>query len=209
MRRSTYMNNEIIRGQRAKIIPNMDFLRDSKILDEVIEPYINKNHNTDFEDNDRIVYVSSAYYKHKKREYLGLYRAKTPYGKWVYGCLIVAGEYCCILESEDKVHSMDYPYLDHEIGTFDGKATPVLFETIGQFIGLYDNKCTEEYIKGQPIFEGDFVNVWWSDKTGEPHCCENYLIDDIRTTSVNGWLEFANKLEVVGNIHDNPDLLNN
>ena len=58
--------------------------------------------------------------------------------EWVYGSLILAGSYCCILESEENVHPVDYPYLDDYLGTIDGKATPVDPKTIGRLI---DRAC--------------------------------------------------------------------
>ena len=36
-------------------------------------------------------------------------------GEFAYGSLIQAGTYCCILESEEDAHPMDYPYLDHHL----------------------------------------------------------------------------------------------
>lgn len=60
-----------------------------------------------------------------------LFRGKKHDGTWAYGSLIHAGTYCCILEAEENVHPMNYPYLDDDIGTFDGKATPVNPETVG------------------------------------------------------------------------------
>lgn len=79
-----------------------------------------------------------------------LFRGKTPYGRWVYGSLIHAGDYCCILENEGHVHPIDWPYLDGDLGTFDGKATPIIPETIGQFTDLLD-------ANGKKIFEGDIL----------------------------------------------------
>lgn len=54
-----------------------------------------------------------------------IFKGKTRGGKWVYGSLIQAENFCCILESEEDVHPMDYPYLDGDLGIIDGKATPV------------------------------------------------------------------------------------
>ena len=71
-------------------------------------------------------------------------------GEFAYGSLIQAGTYCCILESEEDAHPMDYLYLDDDLGTIDGKATPVIRETVGQFTGMADKNSRK-------IFEGDIV----------------------------------------------------
>lgn len=73
-------------------------------------------------------------------------------------------------------------------------------ETICEYTGL-NNKNSRK------IFENDILNVTYSDQVGECHHAENYLLDDLRNTSVIGWLDYANELEIVGNIFDNPELL--
>ena len=73
-------------------------------------------------------------------------------------------------------------------------------ETICQYTGLKDKF-------GKKVFEGDILNVIYSDQQGECHYAENYLLDDLRTTSVIGWLDYANELEIVGNKFDNPELI--
>ena len=129
-----------------------------------------------------------------------LFRGKTELGKWVYGSLIHAGDYCSILEREEDVHPMDYPFLDQEIGWIDGKATPIKLETIGQFTGLVDKN-------GAKIFEGDIVRL--DDSMNTDH--KNFEV-------IFGYGQFyigINKpivyvrysCEVVGNIYDNLELL--
>lgn len=135
-----------------------------------------------------------------------LFRGKTESGEWVYGSLISAGSYCCILESEENVHPMDYPYRDRELGTIDGKATPVIPETVGQFTGLLDKD-------GKKIFEGDYVFINNSETFAlitftDPEKESQYatLSWDCRILGHPFYLHRLennpDKYKVIGNIHD-------
>lgn len=72
--------------------------------------------------------------------------------------------------------------------------------TICQCTGLRD-------ANGDLIWENDIVNVIYTDKKGECHYAQNYVLTDLRTSSIIGWLDYANELEIVGNKFDNPELL--
>ena len=119
-----------------------------------------------------------------------LFRGKTRTGKWVYG---------------DLIHYVDKPVIK-EVGEYW-----VISETVGQYTGLTDKN-------GKRIFEGDIVKhfnnsddefdigVIYFDKTflewrrttnGNFHkgCVDTYKINTTCT------------YEVIGNIHDNPELL--
>ena len=166
------------------------------------------------------------------RDYI--FRGKTESGGWVYGSLIHAGKYCCILESEADVHPMDYPYLDNDLGTFDGYATPVIPETVGQFTGLLDKN-------GNRIFEGDILQTrryetyteelkgyYGYDVDGYPQKIPGYTgsmiihnqrtndnyhavvcFDLVRGFYINGASVRIDAIcnTVIGNVHDNPELL--
>ena len=140
-----------------------------------------------------------------------LFRGKHPNGEWVEGSLIAVKDFTAILECESDRY--EYPYLDNDLGTIDGYAIPVIPETVGQYTGLTDKN-------GKKIFEGDIVDMgdnWWdafgpaghdSQKTivhwSEEHCgfdpFANYDCDC-------GVYIQAKRCTVIGNIHDNPELL--
>jgi len=74
-------------------------------------------------------------------------------------------------------------------------------ETVGQFTGLLD-------MNGKKIFEGDIFSL------GDPNIL--YIVQwhdtgfsgkQIRSTSYVGLSYWRDRIEIVGNIHDNPELL--
>lgn len=136
-----------------------------------------------------------------------LFRGKrTDNGEWVYGCLIFAPNYNCILQDEEKVHPMDFPYLNGELGVIDGTVTPVDPETVGQYTGLTDKN-------GKKIFEGDILKSYEYDDVFfiKYFDTDNYpafdCVPDVPLCECNGLAFLVNEegCEVVGNIYDNPE----
>lgn len=125
---------------------------------------------------------------------------KTHSHEWAEGSLITADNFTAILEAEDKVHPMDYPYLDGDLGTIDGKATPVEPETIGQFTGLIDKN-------GRKVFEGDMVVSY--DLFGSVDACGVVNWNDLFCAwHIGKNSMYGNRIatyEVIGNIHDSPE----
>ena len=161
------------------------------------------------------------------REYL--FRGKrVDNGEWVEGSLIHQGDFCCILQDEEQVHSMDFPYLSPEFGVIDGRVTPVIPESVGEWTGIYD-------INKRKIFENDIVRT--QPFTDRPYSSRakskqhigvvEYCMPELRGDHFkqrvydarwrvnvkdygkyvcSNWSDFFN-CEVIGNVFDNADLL--
>lgn len=124
-----------------------------------------------------------------------LFRGKRTDGKWVYGYLSKSRHMSerpailkpCIDYEEDGVMYIDY----------------VMSETVGQYTGLKDKN-------GKKIFTGDIVTGAW-DKKLTVYFDSDYL--QIRAKEIGSSLTNSldyygiDKIEVIGNIHDNPELL--
>ncbi|MGN0595022.1 MAG: YopX family protein [Hominimerdicola sp.] len=109
-------------------------------------------------------------------------------GKWVYG-----GVYC---QKSDEVKE-EAIYIIGGSLNYVGNAYEVIPETVGQYTGLTDKN-------GKKIFEGDIIKAeqWYN--------CGCYPHTEIRTFAVKipdiYQIDIVSA-EVIGNIHDNPELL--
>lgn len=130
-----------------------------------------------------------------------LFRGKTvgDNGKFVYGNLIHVDDYCCILERKEDLHPMDEPYLDGEIGWIDGKATPVIPETVGQSTGVYDKNA-------RLIFDGDIVRAMMD--WGPGGMLESTVDIGFKIFEGYRWNYFVlDTIEIIGNVYENPELV--
>ena len=127
-----------------------------------------------------------------------LFRGKTDKGKWVKGVPFFEEERCYIIEEL---------FICDEYDCTGAVNSMVIPETVGQYIGLTDKN-------GKKVFEGDIV------RCGEWNGSRKYLVE--MDEDRRGWYPFAcgdgcgccesetespKNSEIIGNIHDNPDLL--
>lgn len=130
-----------------------------------------------------------------------LFRAKrTDNGKWVYGSLLI--------QTGERINKDELTPDEYRILGCRGENYLVNPKTVGQYTGLTDKNGTK-------IFEGDILSghldelfpedesrypVVWHDY-GWHIKCGNKSFDTLE----QWWV--AKFLEVIGNIHDNPELL--
>ena len=93
----------------------------------------------------------------------------------------------------------------HEIGSYDAEINierltfDVIPETVGQYTGLTDKNGTK-------IFEGDIVDYISSDVIGNPKT-GTIIVEDMTDYDTMIYLNHSDELQIIGNIHDNPELL--
>lgn len=116
-------------------------------------------------------------------------------GEWVYGVPVIAKD---DIADKDIIVMVDNP---NEIVPMEGLALfeKVDPETVGQYTGLTDKN-------GKKIFEGDIIF--------DPELKENHIVmfDEGGFCTEEMFLQFylcfdEMEVEVIGNIHDNPELL--
>ena len=104
---------------------------------------------------------------------------------WVYGGIFPQnkdGDFAIIYQQEPEIRKFT-----------------VYAETVGQFTGLTDNN-------GVRIFEGDIVDYISSDVIGNPKT-GTIIVEDMTDYDTMIYLNHSEELQIIGNIHDNPELL--
>lgn len=110
-------------------------------------------------------------------------------GEWVEGSLVIWKDGSCSIE----------------IGNFEAAVDP---STVGQYTGMTDKN-------GKRIFEGDVVKAEYKGNNKGLDGVGEVVFKECKFALVWGWhkeivclTHFDNvEFEVIGNIHDNPDLL--
>lgn len=135
-----------------------------------------------------------------------------PTGEWVYGYLLnFTGDDgnmgCYIFED----HSSDFYSIPEMLIEVD-------YKTVGQYTGLEDQNQVEIYQGDIIVSRDDDYTITWKDEKGTEHlnsdCGTGYIdfyhglwyVNDEIQNALFDINEYRN-LEVVGNIHSNPDLL--
>lgn len=122
-------------------------------------------------------------------------------GEWVTGTPFIAAD-CCKMIHAVAVH----PDFVDEGNVYYSEGFPVDPETVGQFTGLTDKN-------GKRIFEGDIVRdgylfgkvVFATAQDGFDGMA-GFMVDDI-DDGLQNYNGFWHEVKVIGNIHDNPELL--
>jgi uncharacterized phage protein (TIGR01671 family) len=138
-----------------------------------------------------------------------LFRGKKKDGEWVEGDLLHWNKFYCIVEWDAKVEDINVANMR------------VIPETVGQYTGLNDKN-------GKKIFEGDILKLWQEKinkedevlrvrvEFGNPNHLYNWGFQIVPigkfryNKDILCWVETEDDIafcEVIGNIHDNPELL--
>ena len=123
-----------------------------------------------------------------------LFRGKrTDNGEWIEGAY--SPFHLNFGEREEKPHII----IISDDEDIDGLWCEVIPETVGQFTGLTDKN-------GVKIFEGDIVDYISSDVIGNPKT-GTIIVEDMTDYDTMIYLNHSDELQIIGNIHDNPEIL--
>ena len=122
------------------------------------------------------------------------FRGKALSGKWVYGGYIQSEEVICPKNASIKVFV--YPKTVDQYTGLKDKNGVKIFE--GDIVLLHPESTCEIY----EDYEAEVVKVKWKDSYAALMLCPPHVGDDMLFCDVD-----RSAIEVIGNIHDNPKLL--
>lgn len=137
------------------------------------------------------------------------YRGKTKNGEWLYGDLLQVANEVFIAPSDGDWFDF-IPWSRNNVFHLPAAKYAVIPETVGQFTGLYDKD-------GREIYEGDIIVS--QDYSHARHYVR-YIDDETMFVAMiigsslmeycairQSWIDKYDK-KIIGNIYDNPELLN-
>lgn len=127
------------------------------------------------------------------------FRGKTPFGEWRFGTVVIDNRKC------------GGYFIVGDKGLDCGINKEVLPETVGQFTGLTDKNGTE-------IYEGDILSsngklIGYVTGGVRGYCYDVNYITPLENGETSWPLyaivttDYPDKIEIAGNIYDNPELL--
>jgi uncharacterized phage protein (TIGR01671 family) len=156
-----------------------------------------------------------GFHKNENGSCVALIDDKPVRGEWVYGnpvewrneqkdVSIVCHPFGCCIDANGNLIMVETPFV-----------CKVIPDTVGQYTGLKDCKRTEEYPEGQEIYEGDIVKC--VALANDHHQRGARMLSAVIFFMGNACLEKTyvpiyplivdHEIEVIGNIYENPELL--
>ena len=146
-------------------------------------------------------------------------------GNAVYGSLVnniyklsATGEFIPYIFTTDNCEKCDMVLKcdnNEEFFGCDSAFVEVVPGTEAQFTGLKDCKRTEEFPEGQEIYEGDIVDfrrgerrLYIAFNSGQWNMCGDLKDPNADYRLLDHYIKHDGPIEKIGNIHDNPELLN-
>ncbi len=129
------------------------------------------------------------------------YRGKNTNGEWLYGDLLQVANEVFIAPSDGDWFDF-IPWSRNNVFHLPAAKYAVIPETVGQFTGLHDKN-------GKEIYEGDIVRFdnHLQRVSSVLYDSGQYTVES-KTYSTALTYRIAIHAVVIGNIHDNPELLN-